>query len=442
MERSTHTQGDSGYLTEEVVKPISKEFTQVEVLSQSEVTVVARGIRYGRWHLLKALRPEVAGQQMYRQMLVKEFGILMQLNHPGVVQCVDFCTVDPLGKCIVMEWIEGETLDEWLIDHGDRQTHRRVVDQLLDVVAHIHSHGIVHRDLKPANIMLTDHGKQVKLIDFGLADTDAHVTLKQPAGTRGYMAPEQLIARNADTRNDIYSLGVIMRQMNLGWALRHVVARCLRPIDERWQSVEELQQAIARVGRYKRWLCRLVSVAVLAGLLLGIWLLQPHPSTLESELQATTDSLQQVVIQLDSHVVAQKAEVAQKTEVDEQRMAVMNEGLNAVTTASQSLQQAQDASVRRQGQVAAAVQQGRRNVDQAMRATHIKEHLDTVTSYKYVRPNFNLDLLAGHYAIERYMSQLQGQFSAAELTTIRKQLEDYYRSAWLDPLNRKLGVRL
>ena len=156
---------------------------------------------------------------------------------------------------------------------------------------------------------------------------------------------------------------------------------------------------------------------------------------------ATTDSLQRVVNQLDSQVVVQKAEAAQKAEADEQRMAAMNEGLNAVTTASQSLQQAQDASVRRQGQVAAAAQQGRRNVDQAMRATHIKEHLDTLTSYKYVRPNFNLDLLAGHDAIERYMSQLQGQFSAAELATIRKRLEDYYRSAWLDPLNRKLGVR-
>lgn len=68
--------------------------------------------------------------------------------------------------------------------------------------------------LKPSNVMITHNGGYVKLIDFGLADTDSHTILKQPAGTLSYMAPEQAQMAQADVRNDIYSLGVIMQEMN------------------------------------------------------------------------------------------------------------------------------------------------------------------------------------------------------------------------------------
>lgn len=70
--------------------------------------------------------------------------------------------------------------------------------------------------MKPQNIMVTHNGHYLKIIDFGLADTDSHAILKQPASTLKYMAPEQAQHAVPDVRNDIYSLGVILQEMELG----------------------------------------------------------------------------------------------------------------------------------------------------------------------------------------------------------------------------------
>ena len=114
---------------------------------------------------------------------------------------------------------------------------------------------VVHRDLKPRNVMVTSNGGYVKLIDFGLADTDSHAILKQPAGTLRYIAPEQARLAQADVRNDIYSLGVMMQEMNdrlpTANPLRrvvpqHIVDRCLAPIDHRWQDMDALLEALRR----------------------------------------------------------------------------------------------------------------------------------------------------------------------------------------------------
>jgi Kae1-associated kinase Bud32 len=158
-------------------------------LNISDVNVVVKAKRYGRWWLLKGLRKEVAGEAGYQQRLRKELEILMQLQHPNVVSAVGLETVEDLGLCIVMEYVDGPTLKEWLEGNPSRQLRLKVAHELIDAVAYIHTKGIVHRDLKPENIIITPNGSNVKLIDFGLADTDSHTILKQPAGTPHYMSP-------------------------------------------------------------------------------------------------------------------------------------------------------------------------------------------------------------------------------------------------------------
>ena len=86
--------------------------------------------------------------------------------------------------------------------------------------------------------MVTRNGQRLKLIDFGMADTDQHAILKQPAGTIQYMAPEQAQTSVPDIRNDIYSLGIIISQLQLGHGYKKIVERCLKPIGQRYQSVE------------------------------------------------------------------------------------------------------------------------------------------------------------------------------------------------------------
>ena len=76
------------------------------------------------------------------------------------------------------------TLADFLHQQPGAATLRRIAAELADAVAYVHLQQVVHRDLKPSNIMITHNGHYVKLIDFGLADTDSHAILKHPAYTR------------------------------------------------------------------------------------------------------------------------------------------------------------------------------------------------------------------------------------------------------------------
>lgn len=203
----------------------------------------------GKWHVLKCLKPQLADSPEYRSLLQKEFEIGYQLNHPNIVRTIGLEEVEGLGVCIVMEYVEGRTLKQFLEGVGVRASQpagvdlERIVRQLCDALSYLHARQIVHRDLKPSNILITDSGHYVKLIDFGLADTDSFAILKQPAGTRKYAAPEQMQKDvNIDGRADIYALGIIIQEFPQSTArLRNIASRCTREDRaERFQSAEEI----------------------------------------------------------------------------------------------------------------------------------------------------------------------------------------------------------
>lgn len=166
----------SSFLTDSF-EGISPEFTDLTELSDEGYCRLLRAKRYGRWHVLKTLKGDNAQLTPYRQMLRKELEVLMQMQHPGVVQAMGMETVEGIGPCIVMEYIDGVTLEQLLVGAGPvpalpLRDRREIARQLCDALAYVHSLGIVHRDLKPENIMVTRNGHRVKLIDFGMADTD------------------------------------------------------------------------------------------------------------------------------------------------------------------------------------------------------------------------------------------------------------------------------
>lgn len=243
---------------------VSPVFTEVQLISEGDINILGKGKRYGRWWLLKGLQPDLSELTQYVEMLHKEFELLMKAQHPGIVQATGLEDVPGLGECIVMEYVEGSTLKEVMEQGLSSRTAARLMDELTDAVAYIHSLGIVHRDLKPSNIIVTQGG-HVKLIDFGLADTRAHAFLKQSAGTERYMSPEQAAGGKPDARNDIYSLGVIMQGMPLPWSYRRSIARCLCPIEGRWAGIEELKESIAlRRLLMRRTVYGAVALALLA----------------------------------------------------------------------------------------------------------------------------------------------------------------------------------
>lgn len=171
--------------------------------------------RYNRLHILKALKPEYIGSNFYEQALRKEFDIGYQLEHPHICRALGWETLPELGHCIVMEYIDGITLKEFM-QRGllTPELARKFITELCSALHYLHGKQIVHRDLKPENILVTHNGYNVKLIDFGLSDCDDYDALKLPAGTRYYLAPEALKpGQPLDLRADIYSLGIIIGEM-------------------------------------------------------------------------------------------------------------------------------------------------------------------------------------------------------------------------------------
>ena len=259
---------------------ISSRFIDVEIWKRTEHNVLARAQRYGQWWMLKGLRPEEADQPVFQEMLRKELELMMPLQHPNIVRAFELDNVEGIGPCIVMDWVDGMQLDEYLrTAHPSKHELRRLLGQLMDAVAYIHLHGIVHRDLKPQNILVTRTGTNIKLIDFGLADADSYAVLKQPSGTPAYMAPEQAEGGVPDVRNDIYSMGKIMEQMNLGHDFDAVVRRCTERIDRRYHNIDELRTALKTPSLARRWLKVVAAVLLSAAIVTaGIHVLNRPPA--------------------------------------------------------------------------------------------------------------------------------------------------------------------
>lgn len=227
----------------------SSQFSDMEEVAHSGFNILIRAKRKGQWWMLKALSPDVRHLEVYHSLLRKEFDILSGLQHPGVVKAFGIEEVDGYGECLVMEWIDGQTLQQWMEDAHSRGERKSVASQLLAVMEYVHDRQVVHRDLKPSNIMITRSGGMLKLIDFGLADADNYAILKEPAGTSGYVSPEQQAGGPTDVRNDIYSLGVILQQLRLGWYYRLAVKRCLLPLEQRYANVADLSRRVRSVHR-------------------------------------------------------------------------------------------------------------------------------------------------------------------------------------------------
>lgn len=389
----------SGYLSESF-EGISQTFTDVEILSTSEVNVVLKAKRYGRWWLLKGLRKEVANEMGYQQRLRKEFEILMQLQHPHVVATYGIETLEDYGRCIVMEYTDGATLKEWLDGNPTRQSRLHVAHEMMDALAYIHSKGIVHRDLKPENIIVTNHGDNIKLIDFGLADTDSYAILKQPAGTPNYMSPEQMQIAVADIRNDIYSIGVILQQMNLGRRYLPIINRCMQPIDHRYQHVQELLNDMRSTeGRLKKAFM-LMGVLMVAALLLLIgwqmWKARGQEERL-SEMNATYQ---------------------QEQKAQQQQMKHLTDSIAELKAYSQHMKEQEETVETKKMRVQDAIKKGVALVDRTMRQTNIDQHLDTLSNVVYLWPDFAERWQSGFRATETYLQQIKSSFDENERAQI------------------------
>lgn len=204
------------------------------------------------------------------ELLKREYELALRLQHPFIASAIGWEESTPIGPAIVIEYIRGRNLSAFLEEKPSMQTRRRIFSQLLEAVGAMHRQSIIHNDIKPENILITEADNDVKLIDFGFADGDAHILEKGLGGTRQYASPELLEHRKTDARSDIYSLGILLDEVFPGRYGR-VVRRCTQADPaRRYQSAEALQKALD--GYYRP--IRITLFAVLAAAAVGLLALQ------------------------------------------------------------------------------------------------------------------------------------------------------------------------
>ena len=277
------------------LEEVSTRFIIREELDSHGFCQLVLATRDGKRFVLKGLKQEYRDIALYQQLMRKELDIHGSLDHPHIVKCYGADTVEGLGACVVMEYVEGASLRTLLQTESiDIETVHRIASQLADALSYLHARQIVHRDLKPENILITENGRNVKLIDFGLSDTDSYHILKQPAGTLRYMAPEMLGQHaKGDLRVDLYSFGKILSEMlgrghscHLRWSLRsrlrEVANACMLPLDQRLPNSDVLCRALAAARKTGRRLpITLLTLGLISLLgLLSYFMLSPQSEPL------------------------------------------------------------------------------------------------------------------------------------------------------------------
>ena len=175
-------------------------------------------------------------------MLRREYEIIESCSHPNIVHVFTLAPSTPVGEAIIMDYIEGRTLNEFLEEHPSKKEKEKIIDQLLSAVNYLHRRGITHNDLKPDNILVSLSDNSLRLIDFDFADDPAHYLIKTPGCTPSFAAPELREKGSSDSRSDIYSIGLIIRHL-FGDNYKYISSKCLKKDPEkRFQSVTDLQQ--------------------------------------------------------------------------------------------------------------------------------------------------------------------------------------------------------
>ena len=208
----------------------------------------ATDLRLDRTIAVKIMHPHLAQDEKFVERFIREAKAAASLSHPNIVAVLDQGWNQGGTPCvfIVMELIEGSTLRDYLFEQGPASVEQtlQMLMPVASALAAAHKMGIVHRDIKPENILVSKEGR-IKIADFGLArgallGTTLTAESSVILGSVSYLSPEQVQRGVADSRSDIYSLGIVLFELLTGTkpyqgedpvqiAIRHVNDRVPAP---------------------------------------------------------------------------------------------------------------------------------------------------------------------------------------------------------------------
>ena len=312
----TNMQESQIFTASNIEVPLEKDYTDYKLLLNREYSKLYRISKQGRWYIAKTTKDNTKRQLA---MLRREYSLTIACSHPHIVHTYTYEELPTLGEAIVMEYIEGRTLTEYLSENPTKQSRHRIVGELLSALSYLHKQGVIHNDIKPENILITRTDDSLKLIDFGLATTDAWYIMKQLGCTPAYASPElQSQQADIDARSDIYSVGLIIQDI-FPTLYKSIKKRCTQHNPgKRYADITALQTAWNNRNRTPKAL--LLALSLLIMILPTLYIIksivsenqkQRHQQELISEIETELTAYYQLTLDsIQNHAVYQ--EFAQK----------------------------------------------------------------------------------------------------------------------------------
>ncbi|HEU5138491.1 MAG TPA: Stk1 family PASTA domain-containing Ser/Thr kinase [Bacillales bacterium] len=203
-------------------KRIGDRYELLSVVGGGGMAIVykARDLILDRFVAVKVLRSEFSDDDEFIRRFRREAQSVASLSHPNIVNIYDIGDDSRDTYYIVMEYVEGETLKDLIRREAPLALGQalHIMDQITSAIEQAHEQNIVHRDIKPQNILIDSSGK-IKVTDFGIAVAMTSATITHTNSVMGsahYFSPEQAKGSYANTKSDIYSLGIVLFEMLTG----------------------------------------------------------------------------------------------------------------------------------------------------------------------------------------------------------------------------------
>lgn len=240
----------------------TQKWTEIEHLPEwdEEYYDVYTAKKFGKWVMLKTLKPQFKDDPRFESMIEKEFDVRYNLAHPHIVMINDYEEVSGLGKCIITDDVYGDSLAKLLREKKVGAEHvEKICTQLVDALDYIQRNHIVHFPVRPETIIFTENIGNLKLIDVGF-DQREHLT-------------------PADAEEDIYNFGKVLSTVleqvpDAPAHLKRIAAKCLEENPRRrYPNIHSLRLDIVHRSDNKIYLAVIIFLILMIGLL--VWFNSP-----------------------------------------------------------------------------------------------------------------------------------------------------------------------